>query len=783
MSFFGAIPISRKLPATIVALSLFASLSVAIVGYLDYRRTILNGAESDFRVLLESRSGVLLTWIENIEKNVQNLGSDPTIVAAVNTFSNSYNLMIDSAGLQAAYITDNPNPEGQKHLLDQAPASIPYHFQHGQYHPYVRQLGDAAGYYDIFLFNVNGDLLYSVAKETDFATNFVTGPFRDSGLAVAFSRAASGSAGEVYGVDFTRYAPSGGQAAAFMATPVVNTTGQVIGVVAIQIPSNQINAIMNNPTGLGTTGEMYVVGSDRLTRTPSRFEDGHAVLQSTDMLVQTQSVSQSGTNIWSNAIGIGGAPVLANRSQLEVFGNTWQIVGEMELAELTAPVVVVRNKLALLTLAVVMLSTVVGWLIARSFVRPLDRVGQAMHTIAKKNYDVALPDQARQDEIGKLAQSLDALRDRLEKSDAAEEERRHLQAEQSEVVESLSSALGQLAKGDLTHQIDGAFRPEYDKLRQNYNRTLVNLNDTLGAVETRASDIRARSNELSKASDELSRRTENQAATLEQTAAALDQLTASVTSAAEGARQVETFVGDARKDAQESEPVVKNAVNAMNKIESSSAEISKIIGVIDDIAFQTNLLALNAGVEAARAGEAGRGFAVVASEVRALAQRSSDAAKQIKTLISQSEDQVAQGVDLVGQAGAALTKIVQHISNISDRISAIASGSEEQSLGLGEINIGVTQLDKVTQQNAAMVEQQTASSHALKGNASDLAELMSQFKMIQSNNSRRATLENIEKFEPQPMSPPEPIDRASLPAPQTSGSLALKQDEDIWKDF
>ncbi len=241
--------------------------------------------------------------------------------------------------------------------------------------------------------------------------------------------------------------------------------------------------------------------------------------------------------------------------------------------------------------------------------------------------------------------------------------------------------------------------------------------------------IRNGANEISHATDDLSHRTESQAATLEETAAALDELTASVKSAADGARSVENTMEAAKKEAEVSGEVVQSAVSAMTEIEQSSNHISQIISVIDDIAFQTNLLALNAGVEAARAGEAGKGFAVVASEVRALAQRSSDAAMEIKTLIGDSSKQVARGVDLVGKAGEARDSIVGQVSHISKLVSGIAEGAVEQSTGLNEINTGVTQLDQVTQQNAAMVEEATAAGHLLNTDASKLADLIAIFKV------------------------------------------------------
>ena len=612
MTVLSAIPISRKLPAIIVALCLTASLSIAVVSYSDFKRNILFEAQKSFSILTESRTSAVVSWFENLESDVLALGSDPTVLAAINSFTSSYNLMIDSAGLQLAYVTNNPNPVGAKDLYNQAPESIPYHFQHGQFHPYFRQIKETEGYYDIFLFNLQGDLIYSVFKELDYATNFVNGPYRDTGLAQAFARAKEGTTGQVYFADYAPYAPSNDAPASFVATPIKGTSDQVIGVVAVQVSSTEFNGIVNNPLGLGQSGEIYLVGPDLLTRSASRFEVGHDMLASVEGLHHASGPFAAATAVGQ---GINGNIVLAKASHFDVFDQRWAIVGEIDRAEVKAPAVTARNKMVILTICVGLLSTLAGWFIARSFVKPLGLLSVAMQQVAKKDYDVKIVHQDRGDEIGGLLRILVQLIDRLRASDAAEEERSILQTEQENVVVRLSKALDQLADGDLTHQITTPFAGDYDTLRQNYNRTIVNLNETLGTVVRRAGDILERSQDMSTASDDLSRRTENQAATLEETAAALDELTASVKSAADGARKVESVVTDARKDAQASEPVVKSAVDAMKEIEVSSDEISKIIGVIDDIAFQTNLLALNAGVEAARAGEAGRGFAVVASEV------------------------------------------------------------------------------------------------------------------------------------------------------------------------
>ena len=314
-----------------------------------------------------------------------------------------------------------------------------------------------------------------------------------------------------------------------------------------------------------------------------------------------------------------------------------------------------------------------------------------------------------------------------------------------------------------------------------FNQSVEHLAKTISQVVEVSESIHSRAGEISSASDDLSRRTENQAAALEETAAALDEMTASVKSAAEGAREVETIVQKARREAEDSGAVVQGAVEAMSRIRESSDQISQIIGAIDDIAFQTNLLALNAGVEAARAGEAGKGFAVVASEVRALAQRSSAAAKEIKALIVDSAEHVGTGVERVGRAGEALTNIVGSVANITSLVGNIANGASEQSAGLGEINIGVTQLDQVTQQNAAMVEQATAASHSLQQDSRRLTEMVAHFSMAIGNVESRNVVDFRSRREPSKTEAK--IRLMEKPAAQVAAVRAQNAAPGVWEDF
>jgi methyl-accepting chemotaxis protein len=312
---------------------------------------------------------------------------------------------------------------------------------------------------------------------------------------------------------------------------------------------------------------------------------------------------------------------------------------------------------------------------------------------------------------------------------AAETERAQRAEEQAKVVRGLAQGLSQMAAGNLTARIDEPFPGEYEMLRTDFNNAMNELQEAMSTIVGSAGGIRSGAGEISQAADDLSRRTEQQAASLEETAAALDEITATVRKSAESAKQANTVVAGARADAEASGQVVNGTVSAMAEIEKSAKQISQIIGVIDEIAFQTNLLALNAGVEAARAGEAGRGFAVVASEVRALAQRSSEAAKEIKTLISASSQQVEAGVELVGEAGKALQLIIGKVSEINGLMSEITASAQEQSTALAEVNAAINNMDQTTQQNAAMVEESTAASHSLTKEAEELMGLVSRFKI------------------------------------------------------
>ena len=410
------------------------------------------------------------------------------------------------------------------------------------------------------------------------------------------------------------------------------------------------------------------------------------------------------------------------------------------------------NQTFLVTVGAVILGLLVvlalGFVAIRAWlVKPIQNMVTTMGVLANGDFSPTVEGTDRRDEVGTMAKAVQIFKDNglralqleqeaasgrsaseAERARVAEADRQRAQ-QMTQATSGLGEGLKHLSSGDLTYRLNEPFASDFETLRSDFNDAVGQLADSLRSVSQATGSIDSGAREISRSAEDLSKRTEQQAASLEETAAALDQITTNVANSSQRTQEARHVAIEANKSASRSGEVVSNAVTAMQRIEQSSNQISNIIGVIDEIAFQTNLLALNAGVEAARAGEAGKGFAVVAQEVRELAQRSAQAAKEIKELIRNSSEEVSTGVKLVQETGLALKVIEEQVVTINTQLDAIATSAKEQSVGLHEVNTAVNQMDQVTQQNAAMVEESTAASATLASEVQRLREIIAGFRV------------------------------------------------------
>ncbi len=578
----------------------------------------------------------------------------------------------------------------------------------------------------------------------------------------------------------------------------VKSGGKVIGVAGLDLSLDTVSAML---------GEMKPFGAGRVMLLSS----GGAWVSHPNAALRTKSYADAQADRVRAVLGGGAAARLddlrdasgerierlVSPAVLTGLGATWGLVTDIPVAAINGPAD--RLAIAMMIGGLVILGLVLAALFLvtdRVVRRPLARLTASVGALSAGRYGDPVRGTESADEVGGIARALEGFRHDLAETGrlrteqerdraAAESERqrndeirRAAEEEQRFVVASVGEGLSRLSDGDLTYRLEAAFPEDYRKLRDDFNLAMGRLEETLSVIVGSAAGIRATTDEISQAADDLSRRTEQQAASLEETAAALEEVTTTIGQASEGAGRARDIVDATRLNAQRSGEVVDQAVTAMRDIEASAQQIAQITGVIDEIAFQTNLLALNAGVEAARAGEAGRGFAVVASEVRAQAQRSAAAAKEIKALIGASTQQVDQGVKLVGQTGEALTHIIAEVAEISGLVSGIAASAKEQATGLGEINVAVNQMDQMTQQNAAMVEQSTAASHSLAQETAGLTDLMGRFRIRQQAAAARA--------EPAETPPARPAAASRLVAAlKTVGGRGVSAvaAQDDWEEF
>lgn len=542
-----------------------------------------------------------------------------------------------------------------------------------------------------------------------------------------------------------------------IAYPVI-TNEKLRGILGVDVGLDALSGALENQRPFGT-GRVYLLSAEGSWLTAPDKGNVMKTYEFEGNATAKAAALKGETVILENVVGIDQEPVFRVVMPFDLPGlNTrWMIVEDVPVAVVSAVV----NQQTLILIAgglVIMAAVIISLLVAvRLFIqKPIGSLLKEVGRLSEGDYGQQVAGQERKDEVGALATTLDLFRHKLAegRSVAAGAERQRLDAEeqrnqteaerqavtetQRKVVLALGKGLQQLADGNLSHRIEDVFPGSYAELRDHYNSAVESLENTVLRLNVTVDTLNAGTREISRSSDHLSKRTEQQAASLEETTAALGEIAGKLNESAGNAELAAGKVKTACTEAERSGDVVQKAISAMEGIEDSSRKVSQIIGVIDEIAFQTNLLALNAGVEAARAGEAGKGFAVVAQEVRELAQRSAQAAREIKALISASNDQVGQGVTLVAETGVSLDRIAEQVQAIDALMQQISRATGEQASGLREINTAVNHMDQATQQNAAMVEETTAASAVLNSEANTLSQMIARFVVRRSPASKAA---------------------------------------------
>lgn len=730
--------IRYKFPILVAVPTLALMIAASAVSFLKANSALDEQRSLAFTQLLEKQSDALGEWIETARRDVEILATGKATQDAIASFRDSWQALDGDPqqSLQRLYVSENSNPTGQKYRLLDAEDGSEWSGAHVEFHAGFQSFQEIGGYYDLFLFDLDGNLIYSVFKESDFATNFRSGTYAGSGLGAAFKKAVTLPKGQINMTDFAPYAPSFDAPAKFVATPVFDSTGNRIGVVALQLAVEEIGEIISSSPILGQTGQIYAVGQDGTARSKSLDEGGHDVFDALPDLPQIRAVRNNEETKLRGVMGLSGEKVVSYTKVVDIFGTTWRLVLEQDQAEANAQA---NNLLFLAVIQAVIvffIISVLGYAIANTLTRRIVRLADSVNGLSDGDLESIVSETKTGDELGDIARALENFKNDLAAGqDAINTQKKSAQI-QTDVMNKLGHALAQLSKGALDCGIKDAFPEEFEVLRQNFNETLSALTDIVKNLQLNAQQINVDARKLSDGTNSLSQRTENQAATLEETVAAMHEIGGSVTKTASGAREIVAAIDGTRVEAERGEQVGTQAVNAMKTIEASSEEIGNIVQLMDDIAFQTNLLALNAGVEAARAGDAGRGFAVVASEVRALAQRSSDSASEIRRLIVRSNEGIGHGVKLVSEMGLAIEEVLSGVNKVADHIKEIASSAEEQATGLSEINLGIDMLDKVTQQNAAMVDESATSSRELQEKAGVMQQLAAHFHGGDSNEGR-----------------------------------------------
>jgi len=675
--------ISRKLPILLVGFSITACVITAIAAYLIAAKELTTSAHSKLSALDEARKSTLTGYLNSIREDLGLIADSEMARNALIELSPAFGEFANRATttLQNLYIFSNDHPTGAKHKLDQARDGSSYSQAHGHYHPWFRKLLEARGYYDIFLVNLNGDVIYSVFKELDFATNLNTGQWKNSDLSLIYRKVDKNlHHGYIAFTDFSPYAPSHDLPASFIATPVMGPQGQPVGTLVFQMPIDRINQIMQASEGMGELGETYLVGSDFTMRSDSRFSEQSTILK-TRVETETVKAALAGKSGVQQIVDYRGVQVESAFSPLEFEGITWALIAEVDIDEALSGVTTLRHTATLIVCLVAVLVGLVGVLTSRSLItRPVGKLLSAMGQLAAGNTSISIPCTAQNDELGDMAKAVEVFKENMIKAEQLAEQETRTRNERAEQQRQATAERERQAAEKACEQERQRKEAESRSERMN---TLASeferlSGEVLGAVNGAAQQLDQTARSMSTLAGENAHQATLVASASEETsinvhmiATASDQMANVIT---EIAQQISHSAQIANKAVSEAE----YTSHTINNLAEAAQKVGAVVDLIKDIADQTKLLALNATIEAARAGDAGRGFSVVASEVKNLSSQTAEATDEIN-------DHIAEMQNVTADAVKAISSIKNTIGDMNQVSTTIASAIEEQGLATREI--------------------------------------------------------------------------------------------------
>lgn len=646
--------ISMKLPLVIIAAAAISALSAGGLGYYEINVLVDEAVDERVETILNGQKRSIGNYFHEVEKDIHYKLISYETQHALEDFTHAWQAMGETAQetLQKAYITDNPNKLGEKEKLHQGTNNTTYDIVHGKHHEIFTEFVKTRGYYDLFLFDLKGNIIYSVYKEPDFATNFLTGEFKDSGLGTTYREALKLGEDKFIMHDFEKYKPSAGAPASFIAGSVFDKSGKKIGVIAMQMPLDIISEIMSNSGRLGDTGETFIVGTDGTFRTHSILHPDSKILESKVEAAVIKQSTVAETHTSHDAVYFG-HEVIMSATNFEFHGVTWTLVAVQDLDEIYSVLIEARNFMIMVVLGVLIVVGLIGWLLSRSITNPILNLTNTMSAIANKKLDTIVEGSKRVDEIGDMARAVVVFK---------ENALANVQFKKDKIAAQKAAAVkAQQEREDLA-----------DSFQNNIMSFIENVGTSCDKMSGSSLALKETASQSKEISHEAQTSSERAAMNVQTVASAAEELSSSITEIGRQVNQSREIVGNVMTNAEETNEIVSELAKA-------AKEIEHVILLIQDIAEQTNLLALNATIEAASAGDAGRGFAVVASEVKNLASQTSKATDEISSHIGLIQTSTDHTVD-------AIKKIISTMNQVNEVTTVIATAVKEQGAATGLIS-------------------------------------------------------------------------------------------------